>query len=82
MRDEEYYCQVKQETWLKISFPLRLAPTTLATTRGRDKLALGSESSRQHVFPRARAQWGEESGAGNSSRGPTSRGPTWAPLRW
>ncbi|GAB1294038.1 Roundabout homolog 3 [Apodemus speciosus] len=35
----------------------RLAPTTLATTRGGDKLALGSAGSRQHVFPRARTQW-------------------------
>lgn len=54
----------------------RLAPTALATTRGRNKLALGAESSGQHVFPRARAQpRREESGTGCAL-------PHRAPPRW
>lgn len=61
----------------KNRFLPRLATATLATTRGRGKLAFGTENSRQHVLPGERAEWGEESGARNAPGG-----PTWAPPRW
>lgn len=63
------------ESW---SLP-RLAPTTLAATRGRDELGLRAESSRQHVLlgTGAGVQWGEENGAGWASRGPAGSPPGW-----
>jgi hypothetical protein len=55
----------------------RLAPTTPASTRGRGKLGLGTESSRQHVLLGTGAQWGEESSAGGTLGGPTGAPPGW-----
>ncbi|XP_054379624.1 roundabout homolog 3 isoform X5 [Pongo abelii] len=53
----------------------RLAPTTLATARGRGELGPRAEGSRQHVLPGAGAQWGEESGTGCAPGSPAGAPP-------
>lgn len=55
----------------------RLAPTTLAATRGGGKLGLRAESSRQHVLLGTGAQWGEKNGAGGAPGDPVGHPPGW-----
>lgn len=58
----------------------RLAPATLAATRGRGKLGLRAEGSRQHILlgkVRTGAQRGEEDGAGRAPGAPAGSSPGW-----